>query len=359
MTDQTPTPTPTPTSPADRPQVDTSKAGARPTKAWLQWLVAMVVLLCVVSAIGLWQRLGRIQAQLAKQTQEAQQISQDAKLLARNANDASVQSTAKLAVVEARVNELVAQKAQVDEMLQSLSRSRVENLVLDIEASLLLAHQQAQLTGSVQPMMAALMSAQQRTSRAPSPRLVPLESAMRRDLERLRGASVLDTPAMLVRLEELVRWADELALVGAMEGKAVGSPKTAKTPAKTAQAAAPTWWQEALRAVRQQWEDLVRVQRIDNPQAVLLSPDQAFFVRENLKLKLLNARMGILARQFTSAKSDISVARQTMEMYFDVHGKAGQAALGAITQVQAQLNSGNLPGIDESLNAAAALTGRK
>ena len=328
----------------------------------MQWLLGVLVLVCLLSALSLWQRLGRIQAQLAKQTQEANQISQDAKLLARNASDASVQSTAKLAVVETRVNELVAQKAQVDEMLQSLSRSRVENLVLDLESSLLLAQQQAQLTGSVQPMMAALMSAQQRISRTPSPRLVPLENAMRRDLDRLRGASVLDTPALLVRLEELVRWADELALVGAMgvmEAKAASNTKTAKAPAKAIEAVAPTWWQEALSAVRQQWEDLVRVQRIDNPQAVLLSPDQAFFVRENLKLKLLNARMGILARQFTSVKSDISVARQTMELYFDVHSKAGQAALAAITQVQAQLNSGILPGIDESLNAAAALTGRK
>jgi uroporphyrin-3 C-methyltransferase len=49
--------------------------------------------------------------------------------------------------------------------------------------------------------------------------------------------------------------------------------------------------------LREEARNLVRVSRIDNPEAVLLSPEQTFFLRENLKLKLLNARLGLLARQ--------------------------------------------------------------
>ena len=37
--------------------------------------------------------------------------------------------------------------------------------------------------------------------------------------------------------------------------------------------------------------------RIDQPEAMLLAPDQAFFLRENLKLRLLNARLALLARR--------------------------------------------------------------
>lgn len=330
-----------------------------PVRSWGRIFIGVVLFLCLISAISLWQRLGKIQGQLAKQTQEANQTSQDAKLLARNATDASAQSTAKLAVLEAKLNELVVQKAQIDDMLQSLSRSRVENQVLDIEASLILAQQQAQLTGSVQPLIAALMSAQQRMSRSPSPRLVPLENAMRRDIERLRGANVLDTPAVLVRIDELVRWADELPLSGAMQSKDGSTAKSGKAAVKGTPTETPSRWQEALASFKRQWEDLVRVQRIEHPESALLSPEQGFFVRENLKLKLLNARMGVLARQFSSAKADLAVARQTLERYFDVQSKSGQAALGGLEQAQAQLNSGALPGIDETLNGVAALTGRK
>lgn len=349
-------------------------SGIRPRRHWLWGVLGLAFLVSLAATINLWQRLGKIQAQLARQNQEASQISQEARVLARNAADVSVQSTAKLAVMETRLNELVAQKAQVDEMLLSLTRSRVENLVLDLEASMLLAQQQAQLTGSVEPLMAALISAQQRMARAPSPRLQPLDNAMRRDLERLRSTRVMDAPVLLVRLEELVRLADETPLAGAVFqktglasgqagalGGASAEPKKAAAPAKAVVGAAGTsLWQDALTAIRQQWESLVRVQRIEHPEAVLLSPEQAFFVRENLKLKLLNARMGILARQFDTAKGDVTAARQAVERYFDVQSKSGQLALGALEQIQAQLaSSDQMPGIDETLNAAAALTGRK
>ncbi|MFT3849367.1 MAG: uroporphyrinogen-III C-methyltransferase [Propionivibrio sp.] len=40
---------------------------------------------------------------------------------------------------------------------------------------------------------------------------------------------------------------------------------------------------------------LVRIQRFDREEPALLSPGQAFFLRENLKLRLLNARLALLA----------------------------------------------------------------
>ena len=45
--------------------------------------------------------------------------------------------------------------------------------------------------------------------------------------------------------------------------------------------------------------------RIDHPEAMLLAPEQAFFVRENLKLRLLNARLALLAASSTRAQADL------------------------------------------------------
>ena len=53
----------------------------------------------------------------------------------------------------------------------------------------------------------------------------------------------------------------------------------------------------ALAAELAQARNLVRVSRIDEPEAVLLAPEQGFFVRENVKLKLINARLEVLSRQ--------------------------------------------------------------
>lgn len=336
-------------------------------RSFLTIAVIALAVICLVSSLALWQRLGRIQSQLAKQNQESAAISQEALVVARGATDTSQQTAGKQALLDAKVQEMVVQKAQVDEMLQSLSRSTIENQVLDIEASLILAQQQAQLTGSVEPMLSALSRAQLRLARAPSPRLVPLINAMRRDIERLRSASVLDAPTLLVRLDELVRLADDLPLVAAAprlsnsgalpenKAKARGTNVAPTVPFGAAQ----QWWSEGWEGLKAQFLGLARLRRIDNPDAVLLSPEQGFFVRENLKLKLLNARIGLLARQFSTARADLVQVRTTIEQYFDVRSRPGQSALATLDQVQAQLNTGNLPSIDESLNAVAAMAVRK
>jgi uroporphyrin-3 C-methyltransferase len=79
-----------------------------------------------------------------------------------------------------------------------------------------LAQQQAQLTGSLEPLVAALKSAQQRIERAAQPRLAPVQRAMARDLERMASASVTDTAGLLARLDELVRQVDDLPLQNAV-----------------------------------------------------------------------------------------------------------------------------------------------
>jgi uroporphyrin-3 C-methyltransferase len=350
-----------------KPPVDVPALAVQPQRSLQTVAVLVLAVICMVSSVALWQRLGRIQSQLAKQNQESAAMSQEARVVARGAMDTSQQTAAKQALIEAKVQEIVVQKAQVDEMLQGLSRSTIENQVLDIEASLILAQQQAQLTGSVEPMLSALSRGQLRLARAPSPRLLPLMNAMRRDTDRLRSASVLDAPTVLIRLDELVRLADELPLVAAaprLASRAVPTSIKEKVqgpnaPTTAAFGLAQQWWTEGWEGLKAQFTGLVRLRRIDNPDAVLLSPEQGFFVRENLKLKLLNARLGLLARQFSTARADLVQVRVTIEQYFDVRSRSGQAALATLEQVQAQLNAGSLPSIDESLNAVAAMAVRK
>ena len=173
-----------------------------------------------------------------------------------------------------------------------------------------LAQQQVQLTGSIQPLLSALISAEQRIARAAQPRLTPLQRAIARDLDRVRAAAVMDTPGLLVKLDDLARQVDELQVANAVAPAAPVARKDTSAPA-------PQWWQSALAILREETRGLVRVSRIDEPEAVLLSPDQAFFLRENLKLKLLNARLGLLARQTASARTDVAGAAAALHKYFD------------------------------------------
>jgi 2-dehydro-3-deoxyglucarate aldolase/4-hydroxy-2-oxoheptanedioate aldolase len=46
---------------------------------------------------------------------------------------------------------------------------------------------------------------------------------------------------------------------------------------------------------------------------MLIAPEQAFFLRENLKLRLLNARLALLSRQFDTAQADLSDALAALD----------------------------------------------
>lgn len=350
------------TSPADTTTAITSAAGAEPplsvpgSNRVLVLALGLLGAAALLSTVLLWQKVSNMQEQLARQSADAQAQSLEARALSKQAVELAQQVAARAAVFESRLSEVALQRSQLDDLMQSLSRSRDENLVVDIEAALRLAQQQAQLTGSVEPLLAALKSADQRVKRAAQPRLALLQRALARDIDRVKSAAVSDTPTMLVKLDELVRLSDELTLANAVaqppeQGLAV-KPKTAAS-------AAQSDVQQMLALLLAEARNLVRVSRIESPDAVLLSPEQSFFVRENFKLKLLNARLGLLSRQLDAARSDLAAAERVLNKYFDKRSRSARTAAALLQQLQLQMRQLQLPRIDDTLAVlATAAAGR-
>jgi uroporphyrin-3 C-methyltransferase len=103
----------------------------------------------------------------------------------------------------------------------------------------------------------------------------------------------------------------------------------------------------------------LRVSRIDQPEAALLAPEQSYFLRENMKLKLLNARLALLSRQTDAARSDLASVQTSLSRYFDASSRKTQAAKALLQQTQAQLRTSELPRFDDTLAAlATASAGR-
>jgi len=259
-----------------------------------------------------------------------------------------------------RLNEVALQRTQLEDLIQSLSRSRDENLVVDIESALGLAQQQAELTGSVQPMLAALQTAQKRLAKVPQPRLAPVLRAIQHDIERLQSTSTTDIPGLLIRLDELVVLVENLSLLNAVghPGRPVQTPPNKPMPAWSL-----IWqnkdWSGLGQRIWAEVSGLVRVSRIEQPEAVMLSPEQGFFVRENLKLRLLNARLSLLSRQMPSARNDLALAERELTHFFDLNNRQGQTAKALMKQVQSQVLQTDIPRLDSSLSAlATAAAGR-
>jgi len=349
------------------------------------WLPPVALGLAVLSlaALGLaWQgqaSLKDLEQELVRRQTASQGEASEARNLARQAQDLTRDTAAKTALLEARLAEVALQRGQLEELIQSMSRSRDENVIGDIEASLRVALQQTSITGSAEPLVAALRQADERLQRYKQPRLEGVRRAVVRDLDRVRAVSVVDVSTLAIRLDEVVRLLDELPLL-AMADKsgpdAGGAPRAARAAAPAAAAQPPGAAASAAEGLMEQWlsaagerwrlwsaqawaeaKSLLRVSRIDHPEAMLLAPEQAFFLRENLKLRLLNARLALLSRQYDTAQGDLRETLQLLERYFDGRSRKVQNAAELLRQVQGQARQVSVPRPDDTLAALAAAAG--
>lgn len=338
-------------SPSDT--VSATTASSSHSNSWLVLCIGVVALVGAVGSGLMWSKLSGIQEQLAKQSADTGSQAVEAKAASKQAEELARETAARLAITDAKLGEVALQRSQLEELMQSLSRSRDENLVVDIESALRLAQQQSQLTGSVQPLLAALKSAEQRLTKVGNPRLAPVLRAVTRDIEKISATAVSDIPSLLLKLDDLVRDIDTLPLVNAVGTVKPEAPKAPVPETTWARAISMSWWEQWLGDVWQTASQLIRVSRIDRPEASLLAPEQSFFVRENLKLRLLNVRLALLARHFDVARHDLTQASNDLQKYFDIDNRQGQNALALAKDVLAKTKQTELPRLDDTL---AALT---
>jgi uroporphyrin-3 C-methyltransferase len=365
-------------APAEAPQGErapppfASRIGARTVLSGNAWLIgaALVGTISVVSltlAMLSQQRIRTVEQELVRRQQESQSEAIEARAMAKQALELAHASEAKLALLESRVAETALQRSQLEDLIQQLSRSRDENVLADVDSAIRVAVQQSAITGSAEPMVAALHHADDRLARLSQPRLERVRRAIAHDLDRTRAVAVTDVASLTIKLDEVVRQVDELPLLAQPERKPVAPPaRTASAPARAASVPASEWtrWlgKASTDAIERVWievRSLLRVTRIENPEAMLIAPDQAWFLRENLKLRLLNARLALLSRQFDIAQSDLRDVKAALDRYYDHGSRRVIVASELIRQVAAQARQIVLPRPDETLAAiAAAQAGR-
>ena len=379
----------TPIAPSSLPHAPAPAAAARAARgsagAIVLGLVAAVIALG--GAALAWrsdQRVASLEQELVRRQQESSTQSAEARLLAKQAQQGTTDATAKVALLEARVAEVAMQRGQLEDLIQSLSRSRDENVLGDVEQSIRVALQQTAITGSAEPLVVTLKQADERLARYSQPRLEGVRRAIARDLDRVKSTNVADISSLGIKLDEAVRMIDDLPLIASIEARsrdaaaperpasraasAAQAATAAARPASAASAAAAeAFWPNRVNAAlggfaARIWDEarsLIRVTRVDAPEAMLLAPEQAYFLKENLKLRLLNARLALLSRQFETAQSDLQVAQGSLDRYFDRGNKRTALALDLVKQVAAQARHVGVPRPDDTLAAlTAASAGR-
>ena len=291
------------------------------------------------------QQINSLQQELARRLAAADVENRESRSVAEQVREATREAQIKLGVLEAKLQESQSQQIALEALYQELSRSRDESLLADVEQTLLAANQQLQIAGNVKSALIALQAAEARLARLDRPQLAGLRKVIARDLERLKLAPYVDVIGINARIDNLIGMIDGLPL--AMELRVSAAASTKKV---AADADGSAW----TRFIREMWRDLqglVRVQNMDNPEAPLLAPTQAYFLRENLKLRLLGARLALLAHDDRSFKADLKAARDWLARYYDARDKTVASALAAVRQLHDSQIGIDLPDVTASLDA--------
>jgi uroporphyrin-3 C-methyltransferase len=347
-----------------------AKNRARAVNPWILAGLGVLALAALALAWNTQQRLKTTELEIVKRQQDAGTQAAEARVLARQAEASARENAAKVALLEARVAETSLQRSQLEELIQSLSRSRDENVLSDVDAALRLALQQSAITGSAEPLLAALRQTEERLARYQQPRMERVRRAALQDLDRVKAAGTVDLQSLAIRIDEAVRAVDDLPMLAATdrravprEGDARAAPASAAAAAGVASAPGPQWMDARVRFLLGQfWSEvrsLVRVTRVEDPEAALLAPEQAFFLRENLKLRLLNARLSLLSRQFDTAQADLREAQSALDRYFDKGSRRVDLVREQLRQVAQQSRQVSVPRPEATLAAlATAVAGR-
>ena len=344
-------------APADDPLGVDAYSGA-PLRPALSGAARMaLVLACLVAAAALvgagllWRTVGQLQQQLAQNATVLSTQTRDMTLQAKSASEASLQASAKVALLEARLATLDAQHARTDATLQTLAAAGVDGQLAELRAALQLGQQQAQLTGSAQPLVGALTQADKQLAALRQPRLLALQQAIGQDLARLKTAPLLDVPRLAGDIDAVLQRIDTLPL---QSGRA---PSLQAPPAdKPVQVAIPqSRWLRLWQRVQESTLQLVRVRTIASTDTALLAPEQAAFVREHLRLRLLNARLAVLSRQPLVAQQDLAAAQALLSTYFDDQAPPVKSSQFTLDAVGKQVKEGQLPSIAATLAALSTV----
>ena len=295
-------------------------------------------------------RIGATQEELARRLRDIEHDAREARSIARQSQDGMRDAQLKVAQLEARLTESQSQQLALEALYQELSRNRDEWQLAEIEQVLAIASQQLQLAGNVRAALLALQLAEARLAKTDRPQFIPVRRALARDIERLKALPVLDIAAMSARIDSLVAGVDSLPL--AFEERS-------ERPAASQDAKDKGFWSRLGSEVWSEVKQLVVVRQVGSSEPPLLPPPQAYFLRENLRLRLLNARLSLLTRDEAGYREDLRAAQAWIQRYFDVRGKQSADALAQLKQLSATSISFEMPTISESLDAVRGFKSRR
>ncbi len=298
--------------------------------------VAIIVAVGFISYVG-WQKISQQQSLINTQQQQLKQIRQQQAQITEQVQKQLQQNTL------AQNTELTTLKETIAAFLKQNQHSRRDWLIAEAEYLIKLANHRLVLVRDVATSIHALRAADERLREVGNPRFIPLRQALAFDIQQLNSVPVIDVVGLSLKLNAIQKQIEALPLK-------TPDPKTIeKKNQQTTQLSQAEGWEKIPAAI---WQDLLKLFQIQTHNEriqPLLSPEHRFFLVQNLKLQLEQARLALLNNQPVIYKDRIQQAQQWIKRYFDNQHALSQAVNKNLAELsQIKLNIA-LPDISSSL----------
>ncbi len=309
--------------------------------------------------------------QLSKETRQevAQRLSggeatvAEVRALNRQQQDSIAALQGRFGALESQVAATGGQAAALEALYQEYSRSRSDQVLAEVEQAINIAAQQLQLAGNFEAALIALQGAEARLGLPELGHLQPLRRALLIDIEALKAHPQVDVSGLALRLEIVLERIDRLPL--AFEVALAEAAAERERIAAAGDAPDATAWQRTVAFVQalgvDVWNEIrgmVRLERMDQSDPVLLAPAQSTYLRENVKIRLLTARLALLARDGRTYAADLAQAREWIERYFDAREEPVQRVLAELTELEQTPVKAEQPSLTETFTALRLLQAR-
>ena len=360
----------------------------------LNLAIGTLAVLLVVQWWNTTSQISQLREELARRLQVVDISTAESRSVSRLMQDSNKDLQVKIGVLESKQAESQNHELALQQLYQDLSKNRDDWALSEIEQVLSTASQQLQLAGNVQGALIALQNADARLAHSDKPQFITIRRSIAHDMDKLKALPSLDLTGIALRLDSVIAqiermplWVDEKSVVvtnpvkvrdddktdskvnnpvsGTWSGTAKSSGKkdAASTTAVSRTNAGAAWtewlneqWQSLSTEMWNELRQLLRIRNVQTPDALMLSPSQGYFVKENIKLRLLNARLALLSRNETAFRSDMIAAQDGITTYFDTRSRQTQSVQAILRQIQSSNVSIEMPNLEESLNAVRNFT---
>jgi len=333
-----------PASEGDAPPKTSSVRRTAGRSGMLPLVIATVALL--LSLLTLWQTwaarnhsnntYNNVRQELAERLAAADGAGAEMREHLRQQQESTAMVQRKVGALESEVEKSSGQAAALESLYQELFRSRSDRILAEAEQAINIAAQQLQVAGNVNAALIALQGAEARLAQSDQGYLQPLRRALRADISELSTRRSADISGMALQLEILLERVDKLPLAHAVTFEEQQDVPSAAAEGYALDYRQPMVFLKALG--KDAWGEirsLVRIDDLSDGDPVLLAPKQASFLRENVKIRLLTARLALLARDGRTFSADLQQTHAWIEKYFDRNDPQVQQVIRELQELEA------------------------